>query len=62
METAIAILNLFNLAAPNVANLILLIKRKDGSVSVVTLLDESDVQFSANIKQAQDWLASHPKQ
>jgi len=61
METAIKLLALFNATAPNVAELILLIRRKDGTVSIVTVLDEADSQFAANIKQAQDWLAAHPK-
>jgi hypothetical protein len=61
VEQAIQILNLLNLAAPGIAQLILLIKRNDGTLSVVTLLDEADGQFDKNIQQAGDWLKSHPK-
>jgi hypothetical protein len=61
MEFALAIVSLINAATPGIASLIMLIKRNDGSVSVITLLDEADSQFDANIKQASDWLAAHPK-
>ena len=61
MDTAIALVNLFNTAAPGVAQLIVLIRNKNGNISVVAMLDEADAQFSANMKQAEDWLASHPK-
>lgn len=61
MGTAIAIVNLFNAASPGIASLIAMIRKKDGTVSVVVMLDEADAQFAANIKQAQDWLAAHPK-
>lgn len=61
MDTAIAIVNLFNAATPGIASLITMIKKKDGTVSVVVMLDEADAQFAANIKQAQDWLANHKK-
>jgi len=61
MGTALAIVNLFNTVVPNVASLILMIKKKDGTVGVVVMLDEADAQFTANIQQAQDWLAAHPK-
>lgn len=61
MDTAIALVNVFNATAPGIASLIAMIRRKDGTVSVVVMLDEADAQFNANIKQAQDWLAAHPK-
>ncbi len=59
METAIAIATLINALTPAAAEIILLIKKKNGTVSVVALLDEADAQFSANIQQANDWLAAH---
>ena len=61
METAIQLLNIFNVIAPGAAELILMIKRKDGSISIVTLLDEADAQFTSNIERAEQWLRSHPK-
>jgi hypothetical protein len=61
MDQAIQIMTLLNAAAPGIAQLILLIKRNDGTVSVVALLDEADKQFDANIAQASDWLKAHPK-
>jgi hypothetical protein len=60
--TALTLVDLFNTLAPGVANLIILFRRKDGAgVTVVSLLDEADAQFDANMKQASDWLKSHPK-
>jgi hypothetical protein len=61
IETALKIVELFNATAPGVASLIMLIRRNDGTVSVVTMLDEADSAFDANIKTASDWLAAHPK-
>lgn len=61
METALALLTLLNAATPGVASLIMLIRRKDGTVSVAVLLDEADAAFGANIQQASDWLKDHPK-
>jgi hypothetical protein len=46
---------------PGVAQLILLIRRDDGSITVAALLDEADAQFDANLKQAGEWLKAHPK-
>lgn len=59
MDTALALVNLFNATAPGVAQLIMMIKHKDGTISVVTLLDEADTQYTANLTQAKDWLAAH---
>ena len=59
METAIAIVNLFNAVTPGVANLIVMIKRKDGTVAVLSILDEADSKFDGNLKQATDWLQAH---
>ena len=61
MENIINILNLLNAASPGIAQLILLIKQKDGTISVVAMLDQADAQFSENLQQAKDWLASNPK-
>jgi len=61
MELALALVNLLNVAAPGIASLILLIRRKDGTISVAALLDEADAQFDANIQQAADWFKAHPK-
>ena len=60
MGTALAIIQLLNAAAPGIAQLILLIKRNDGSFAVMPLLDEADAKFTENIKQASDWLKAHP--
>jgi hypothetical protein len=61
MPLALAIVQLLNAAAPGVAELILLIRKKDGTVAVMPLLDEADSQFSKNIDQASAWLREHGK-
>lgn len=59
METALAIVNFFNAASPGVANLILLIRNRDGSITVAQMLDQADSKFDANIKDASDWFKTH---
>ena len=59
MALALAIIQLLNVAAPGIASLVLLIKKTDGTIGVVQLLDEADAKFSDNIKQASDWLKAH---
>jgi hypothetical protein len=59
MGLALAIVTLLNAATPGIAQLILMIKKNDGTISVVQMLDEADSQFDANMKQASDWLKAH---
>jgi hypothetical protein len=59
MELALSIVNLLNAVVPGIASLILLIRKKDGTVSVAAMLDEADAKFAANIQQASDWLNAH---
>lgn len=59
METALAIVQLMNAATPGIAQLILLIKKKDGTVTVAAMLDEADSKFESNINQAKAWLEAH---
>ena len=59
MGTALAIVNLFNAAAPGIANLILLIGNKDGSITVARMLDQADSTFDTSIKEASDWFKTH---
>jgi len=60
MEMALQLVGLLNASAPVIASLLMMIKRPDGTISVVALLDEADSQFQENIDQAQAWLAAHP--
>jgi hypothetical protein len=59
MELALAIVTLLNAASPGIAQLLMIIKRKDGTISVAALLDEADTKFDANISQATAWLKEH---
>jgi hypothetical protein len=61
METALAIVNLLNAAPPGTANLILLIRNKDGSITAAQMLDQADSKFDANIKEASVWFKTHPQ-
>lgn len=56
---ALAIVQLLNTAAPGIASLIVMIRHKDNTLSVVQILDETDTKFNDNLKQATDWLTAH---
>ena len=60
MELALAIITLANTLAPGVASLIVLIRKKNGTLAVIPMLDEASAQFEENIKQATEWLKTHP--
>ena len=34
---------------------------KEAEQIIIAMLDEADAKFQDNIRQAQEWLASHPK-
>jgi hypothetical protein len=55
------VMSLLNTALPAVESLIVMIKRKDGGVSVVSLLDEADAGVDANLEQIAEWRKEHPK-
>ena len=59
MSFALALATLLNTAAPGVASIIMMIRNKNGTVTIMPLLDEADAQYAENIKQASDWLAAH---
>ena len=50
---------MLNTITPGIANIIMIIKKKDGTYSVATLLDEADAKFTANIEMATKWLQEH---
>lgn len=56
MEEALKIVQLLNAVTPGIAQLIIMIRNNDGTISVVTLLDEADAKFKDNIQKAKDWL------
>jgi len=61
MTLALALIQLLNAAAPGIAELVVMIRKSDGTLAIIPMLDEADAQFDANIKQAMDWLTAHPK-
>jgi hypothetical protein len=61
VELALAIIALLNAATPGIASLILMVRKNDGTISVVSVLDEAAATFDENIKQAGEWLKAHPK-
>lgn len=56
---ALAIIQALNAATPGIASLILLIRNKDGSISVGALLDQADAAFDQNLAKASEWLKAH---
>lgn len=60
MNTALGIVTLLNALVPGIAQIIILVKRNDGTISVMPLLDEADAKFSENLKQIADWMKAHP--
>jgi hypothetical protein len=56
MEFALAIAQLLNAAAPGIAEIILLVRRTNGTVAVIPLLDEADKQFAKNIERAAEYI------
>ena len=59
LATILNIISLFNAVEPNSAQLILLIRNADGTLSVPVILDQADAKFNDNLKQATDWLKTH---
>ena len=56
---ALAIAQIFNQVTPGIAEIILLVKKQDGSIAVMPMLDQADSAFDANLKQASEWLKAH---
>ena len=56
MGFALGIVQLLNAAAPGIAQVVLMIKKKDGTIAVIPLLDEADAKFDANLKEAMEYL------
>ncbi len=56
-----ALLQILNIAAPIVANVIVAIRNNNGATSAIVYLDAADADFAANQKQVSDWLAAHGK-
>lgn len=61
IATAVQLLGLWNAASPGIADLLLIIRRKDGTVSIGVVLDEGSAQFKENLAQATEWVKSNPK-
>ncbi len=62
MDLITQILALVNAATPGVVSLSgLLLRKQDGTLSIIAILDETDAQYDDNIKKAQEWLAEHAK-
>jgi hypothetical protein len=59
MNTALLIAQLLNTATPGIVEIVLLIKKQDGTIAIVPLLDQADSKFTANMQQAAKWLEEH---
>ncbi len=60
MALALAIIGLLNTAAPGIADIVAMIRKKDGSITMMPLLDEASATFNDNLGQAAAWLTQHP--
>lgn len=61
MGTLLALVELFNAVSPGVASLVTMIRHKDGTLTVLQVLDENDAAFDSNLKQAAEWFAKKKK-
>jgi hypothetical protein len=61
MAFALALVTMLNAATPGIVQLIMMIRKNDGTVSVVAMLDEADKQFAENMNMALEWLKAHGK-
>jgi hypothetical protein len=61
MNTALMVLQLLNAAEPGIASLVVLLRKKDGTIGVLTFLDEADAQLDKNLAQISEWMNAHPK-
>ena len=57
IDQIIKLLTLINGAIPAVSNLVLTIKKKDGTETTVSILSKAEAQFDENIKRAEEFLA-----
>ena len=55
MELALLIARILAETGPEVVELILLLKKKDGTIAVIPVLNEADEQFNANIEKIKRW-------
>jgi hypothetical protein len=61
MNLALEILKLLNAVTPGIASLITILRKPDGTITVLQFLDAADAAVDANIKQITDWMAAHPR-
>jgi len=55
MELALLIARLLAETGPEVVELILLIRKGDGTIAVLPILNEADEQFNSNIEKIKEW-------
>lgn len=52
METALLIADIIAKLGPTVVDVVVLLRRQDGSIAVLTVLDEAEAKFDENIRRA----------
>jgi len=55
MELALLIARILAEIGPEAVELILLLKKKDGTIAIIPVLNEADEQFEANIEKIKRW-------
>lgn len=57
LETAIAVIGMVNTALPPALNLILSLRREDGTL---VNLDKAEGHYNDNLEEAKKWIAENP--
>lgn len=61
LTVAIAALNAFNQLAPALGQIIAVFRKPDGTeIPLTELIENVAAKNEANVKTAEDWLATHP--
>ena len=55
MNLALVIAQILSENVPEIIELVILLKKKDGTIAIIPILDEADEQFEANIKKIKEW-------
>lgn len=56
LDFTIDLAKILNLTLPVAADIIMLVRRKDGTVAIIPLLDETSEKFSEDIVRATEYL------
>jgi hypothetical protein len=61
MELALLLMGIISKVTPQIVDIITIIRKKDGSITLLPMLDENDAHFKKNIEDMAKFLESLPK-